>query len=125
MRDLISSGGLGHVHMVFADLSVMVEKEKVGLNHRMYNPHLAGGSLLDLGLYSLTWVMQTIYDAQKNRGEKPTVTGSLVLDPDTGVDQTATVVMTWKDGILLSVFVGSNGSHRYCDVGYGRPHRRQ
>jgi predicted dehydrogenase len=78
---------------------VLLDKQKLGLKHRLYNPDLAGGSLLDMGVYSLTWVMQTIYDAQKARTETPQVTGSLVLDKDTGVDDTATVVLTWKDGI--------------------------
>jgi predicted dehydrogenase len=98
IRNLISSGELGHIHLVFADLSFSINKEKVTMKHRMFNPDLAGGSLLDLGVYSLTWIMQTIYDAQKKRGEKPSVTGSLVPVKETGVDETAAVVLTWKDG---------------------------
>ena len=105
--------------MVFADLSVDMEKKKKGLKHRMYNPDLAGGSLLDLGTYSLTWVMQTIYDAQKKRGEKPTITGSLVPDPDTGVDETATVVLTWKDGIYFLCFT-IDRSDGNCNLKHGR-----
>ena len=84
--------------MVLADLSVNFDKEKLTTKHRLYNPDLAGGSLLDLGLYSLTWVMQIIYDAQKSRGEKPNVTGSFVPVKETGVDETAAVILTWKDG---------------------------
>jgi predicted dehydrogenase len=101
IRELISTGTLGHIHLAFADLNTIVDKEKVTMKHRIYNPDLAGGSLLDLGPYSLTWIMQTIYDAQKNRGEKPQVTGSLVPVKETGVDETATVVLTWKDGIFI------------------------
>ena len=90
--------------MVFADFGAPQDKQKLGLKHRIYNPDLAGGSLLDMGLYSLTWVMQTIYHAQKGRGEKPSVvTGSLVPDKDTGVDEIATVVVSWKDGIALEI----------------------
>jgi predicted dehydrogenase len=101
VRQAISSGKLGEVHLVFADLSNQVDKDKLTLEHRLYNPKLAGGSLLDLGVYSLTWVMQTIYDAQKKRGEKPVVTGSLVPEKTTGVDEMSTVVLTWKDGNYL------------------------
>lgn len=71
------------------------------MKHRMFNPDLAGGSLLDLGVYSLTWVMQTVYDAQKKRGEKPSVTGSLVPVKETGVDEIAAIVLTWKDGVSV------------------------
>jgi hypothetical protein len=89
---------LGQIVSVFADFGVSFDKEALGLKHRIYNPDLAGGSLLDMGLYSLTWVMMGIYDAQKGRGEKPTVTGSLVPLKETGVDQSACVVLTWSDG---------------------------
>ena len=85
--------------LVFADFGVPQDKRKLGLQHRIYNPELAGGSLLDMGLYSLTWVMQCVYHAQKGRSESPCVGGSLCLDKDTGVDEIATVVLSWKDGI--------------------------
>jgi predicted dehydrogenase len=101
IRKLISSGALGRVMSVFADFGVNFSKEELGLKHRIYNPDLAGGSLLDMGLYSLTWVMQTIYDAQKGRGETPNVTGGLVPVKETGVDESACVVLTWNDGISL------------------------
>jgi dihydrodiol dehydrogenase / D-xylose 1-dehydrogenase (NADP) len=97
IRDLITSGKLGHVSMVFADFSDLLDKQKLGMKHRAYNRDLAGGSLLDTGLYSITWVMQTIYHAQKGRREAPQVSGSLILVPETGVDDTAIVVLTWKD----------------------------
>ena len=110
IRTLISAGKLGDIHLVFADLSVSVDKSD--LKHRMFNPDLAGGSLLDLGVYSLTWVMQTVYDAYKNRSEKPSVTGSLVPVKETGVDEVATVVLTWKDG----TFIRSHGKYIFVTV---------
>ncbi|KAG5980260.1 D-xylose 1-dehydrogenase (NADP(+)), partial [Claviceps pusilla] len=33
-------------------------------SHRMVNKDLAGGALLDLGIYALTWVFQTLYHLQ-------------------------------------------------------------
>jgi predicted dehydrogenase len=98
IRDTIATGKIGTIHFVFADTSFLGDKEGKGLQHREFNPDLAGGSLLDIGIYSITWVMQTIYDVQKKRLEKPTVTGSLVPVEETGVDEAATVVLTWKDG---------------------------
>jgi predicted dehydrogenase len=95
VRDLVSSGALGPVHFMFTDLGFTADKP---ITHRLFNPDLAGGSLLDLGIYSLTWVMQIIYVAQKDRNEKPEVTRSLVPVKETGVDESATVVLTWKDG---------------------------
>jgi predicted dehydrogenase len=98
IQGLISSGALGQVHFVKADLSDTFDPEKLTLKHRIFNPDLAGGGLLDLGIYPITWVMQTLYVAQNGRKEKPTVTGSIVPFKPTGVDESATVVLTWKDG---------------------------
>lgn len=102
IRQLISVGTIGSVSLVFADFGAPQDKRKLGLQHRIYNPDLAGGSLLDMGLYSLTWVMQCVYHAQRGRSERPTVEGSLCLDEDTGVDEIATVVLSWKDGMSPS-----------------------
>jgi len=88
------------VHLVFADLGAPFPRDQFPLTHRIYNPDLAGGSLLDLGVYPLTWVLQTIYDAAKGRGEKPSITGSLIPVKETGTDEFASVVLTWKDGML-------------------------
>jgi predicted dehydrogenase len=108
VRNLISSGTIGEVHLVFADLSFDPDKKKVGLKHRLYNPDLAGGSLLDLGVYSLTWVMQTIHDAQNGRRNIPTVTGTLVPVKETGVDEIATVVLTWPSGKFPALCIALN-----------------
>lgn len=61
-------------------------------SHRMVNPDLAGGALLDLGIYSLTWVFQTLYHVQPEADkEAPNVVGS-INKYHTGADETTTVV---------------------------------
>ncbi|RMZ79495.1 hypothetical protein DV738_g3287, partial [Chaetothyriales sp. CBS 135597] len=97
VRDLITSGRLGHVQRVFADTSVNTEPEKTWPDgkHRMVNPDLAGGSLLDLGIYSLTWVFQTLYTTQPEGRKPPKVLGSIKKYPQTGVDEMATIVLTF------------------------------
>ncbi len=59
IRELVMSGAIGKVSRVFADLSLAQADENGGLKfdegHRMVNKDLAGGALLDLGIYSLTW----------------------------------------------------------------------
>ncbi|KAG5912765.1 D-xylose 1-dehydrogenase (NADP(+)) [Claviceps africana] len=71
VRELISSGEIGTVHRTMADLSLNFSSDpddgKMTLadSHRMVNKHLAGGALLDLGVYALTWVFQTLYHLQQ------------------------------------------------------------
>lgn len=44
--------------------------------HRLVSPQLAGGVLLDTGIYALTWVFQTLFTTQKNP-VAPTVLSTL------------------------------------------------
>ncbi|KAH7411848.1 dimeric dihydrodiol dehydrogenase [Phaeosphaeria sp. MPI-PUGE-AT-0046c] len=91
--DFISSGKLGQVKRVFADFSFWNDVEtEFGTSHRMVNMDLAGGALLDLGIYSLTWVFQALYRAQP--AEKRTAPGvvSAVTKYTTGADEQTTVV---------------------------------
>ncbi|RMD42613.1 hypothetical protein DV735_g2506, partial [Chaetothyriales sp. CBS 134920] len=97
VRDLISSGRLGQVQRVFADTSVNCDPERTWPDgkHRMVNPDLAGGSLLDLGIYSLTWVFQTLYTTQPEGRQPPKVLGSIRKYPQTGVDEMTTILLTF------------------------------
>jgi hypothetical protein len=60
----------------------------------MINLDLAGGALLDLGVYSLTWVFQALYHTLPlEKREAPKVVGaSMVKEARTGADE-ATVVL--------------------------------
>ena len=61
--------------------------------HRMVNPDLAGGALLDLGIYSLTWVFWALYNTQKN--PKPPTVQSSLRKMGSGVDQLTTMLLTF------------------------------
>ncbi|KAF1943345.1 NAD(P)-binding protein [Clathrospora elynae] len=94
----IQAGHLGDVVRVFADFSFWndVKKEFRGGNaHRMVNMELAGGALLDLGIYSLAWVFIALYHGQ-SVGE-PEV-NSAVTKYETGADETATVLLQFPGG---------------------------
>ncbi|ORY00970.1 hypothetical protein BCR34DRAFT_102088 [Clohesyomyces aquaticus] len=73
VRDLITSGRIGPVARVLSDNSMALNPEESFSDgkHRMVNPDLAGGALLDLGIYSLTWVFQTLYLTQPEDSRKP------------------------------------------------------
>lgn len=63
--------------------------------HRMVNTELAGGALLDLGIYSLTWLFQTLYHLQENK-EAPKVVASM-NKYRTGADDNTTVVLAFPE----------------------------
>jgi dihydrodiol dehydrogenase / D-xylose 1-dehydrogenase (NADP) len=101
VREQISSGKLGYVSRVFADNSFNADPENTWADgkHRMVNPDLAGGGLLDLGIYSLTWVFQTLYTTQSDP-KAPSVLASIKKYPQTGVDEMTTMLLSFprKEG---------------------------
>lgn len=86
----------------------------------MVNPELAGGALLDLGVYSLTWVFQMLYHLQPEASkEAPQVQSAVLNHPTTGVDEQTTIITHFPEhrstGIATTAFrvatdPGENGS---------------
>lgn len=64
--------------------------------HRMVNPDLAGGALLDLGIYALTWVFQTLYHTQPaSERQAPSVVAAMNAYAPTGADEQTTMVLSF------------------------------
>ncbi|PYI30996.1 NAD(P)-binding protein [Aspergillus indologenus CBS 114.80] len=98
VRDLIKQGAIGEVLRVIADNSFgdPVE-ERWGTEHRMVNKDLAGGCLLDLGIYSLTWVFQTLYHTLPRDQRKPpsAISAHMALYHLTGADEATTILLSF------------------------------
>ncbi|KAF2280378.1 NAD(P)-binding protein [Westerdykella ornata] len=100
VRDIVKSGQLGEVIRVWADLSFWKDVEgEFGTAHRMVNLELAGGALLDLGVYSLTWVFQILYHIvpAEERGP-PAVASAMTKYEATGCDETTSMILTFPGG---------------------------
>ncbi|KAI4148313.1 MAG: hypothetical protein LQ340_005142 [Diploschistes diacapsis] len=101
IRKAIEAGEIGKVHRTFADLSLCKDVEKdFGTTHRMVNMDLAGGALLDLGIYSLTWVFQTLYHTlPASQRKAPTSVQSLITKyPKTGADEMTSILLSFPSG---------------------------
>jgi predicted dehydrogenase len=97
VRELVSSGAIGTVYRVLADLSLGSDKGdgtfKFDDAHRLVNMDLAGGALLDLGIYSLTWLFQTTYHLQ-NKDAKETPKVLAAIDKcHTGADESTSIIL--------------------------------
>ena len=94
VRDIISSGKIGTVLRTFADLTVPeVPGKSFDDKHRMVNPDLAGGALLDLGIYALTWVFQTLYLTQPEDERQPPTVVSALKKYTTGADEMTSMIL--------------------------------
>lgn len=98
VREAIKNGEVGEVLRVTADNSFgETIEEKWDTGHRMVNKDLAGGCLLDLGIYSLTWVFQTLYHTLPPSQRKPPskVSAHMTLYHVTGSDEATTILLTF------------------------------
>ena len=96
IREFIQQGKLGAVYRVIADNSFGDDiAQKYGTTHRMVSPQLAGGALLDLGIYSLTWIFQTLYTTLPAAQRKPPSEVKAIMThyPATGVDESTSILL--------------------------------
>lgn len=107
IRELVQSGLIGQVYRVIADLSFGKDGPDGSLTfpdeNRMVNTDLAGGAMLDLGIYSLTWLMQILYHCQpEQKKEKPNVVGA-INKYKTGADETTTFIVQFPEHKSMGV----------------------
>ena len=101
---LVEGGAIGEPLTVQADLGFRAPYEPAG---RLFDPHLAGGALLDVGIYPLNLAVMTL-------GMPATVAAGAVLGP-TGVDHQVGVVMG-HGGQRLSVLTASLVADTPCEA---------
>jgi predicted dehydrogenase len=86
-REIIAAGGIGDVRTVMADLGFVAPRD---IRHRLWNPELGGGALLDLGVYAVAF-------AQMVLGEPDTIVAHGSLSPER-VDAEAGLLLGWEGG---------------------------
>lgn len=109
LRRKIEQGAIGEVLRIAADLSTGEAPELYDESHRNVNMDLAGGALLDLGVYSLMWIFQTARQTlPKEKRCVPKVVGSIVTpEPRTGADESTTILLDFP----TSTPTGSRNIH--------------
>ena len=94
INDLLAEDVIGKVTMLTANLSYpMVQKE------RLMRPELAGGALLDVGIYAVNFALMHF-------GTEIDKIESSVQFTDTGVDGMETITLFFKDGKMASLTAG-------------------
>jgi predicted dehydrogenase len=87
VRRIVDSGEIGKVAQVIADLGF---KAEAGPEHRVFNPELGGGALLDLGIYPLSIAVALL-------GPVESVVAQAEIGP-TGVDEQTGFVLRHRGG---------------------------
>ncbi len=117
VRQLVADGAIGDVQRILADTSFSEDVEsKWGTQNRIVNMSLAGGALLDLGVYSLTWLFQILYHLQPSPRQVPESVLSAVTKYRTGADEQTTVLLTFPAPFAREIHTGT---HRGGNLAHG------
>ena len=95
LRELLSSGKLGRVNLVTMNFGSFKEYD---MGNRFSNRALAGGAMLDIGVYALSFVRWFL-------DSKPENLLSQVKTAPTGVDEQAGLLMTNPEGQMATVML--------------------
>ena len=90
IRKWLDEKAIGDISLMVGTFGIMVPKDKDG---RWQNPELAGGTLLDMGIYPIAisqWVM----------GAQPKSVVALAHLGKTGVDELTTVLLKYDNGVI-------------------------
>lgn len=105
ITNIIARGDVGRVYRVFADNSLPMDPGDKSNSRwqpegRLLNPSLAGGVLLDSGVYSLSWVFMCLYHTlpEKERKAPRRVVGVVDKFKGTGVDEGSSVIVAFEKG---------------------------
>ncbi|KAG2366944.1 NAD(P)-binding protein [Suillus spraguei] len=103
VKKISESGVLGAPLALQADLSDDFQLHKIPKTHRILDPALGGGALLDLGPYPLIWAILVLYEHPANRGAAPSnVSGTMLKTPLTGVDRNTSFTVTFAEKELAA-----------------------
>jgi predicted dehydrogenase len=89
IREFIAAGAIGDIRLITADFGARFEPDAA---HRLFNPDLGGGALLDLGIYPLSL-------------------SSMLLGPPQAVQAFATPAFTGVDASTTVLLTHGNGAH--------------
>lgn len=90
VRELIQSGVIGKIKFFSADFGF---KAPANPEHRAFNPELAGGGLLDVGIYPISlafWIFEKL----------PSKISTIANIGKTGVDEEAAIIFNYDDGAM-------------------------
>lgn len=107
IRGILNSGIIGEPTMLTANLGYPVSDRK-----RLTDPALAGGALLDLGVYTLNFASMMF-------GREIGKVDSSCTLTDTGVDASESITITYKDGRMAVLNCTMNGLSDRRGVIYG------
>ncbi len=113
LREILDSGKLGKVNLITMNFGSFKDYD---MNNRFFNRKLAGGAMLDIGVYALSFIRYFM-------SSKPDQILSQMKPAPTGVDEQAGLLLTNPDGQMASVMLSLHSKQPKrgmvsCEKGY-------
>lgn len=113
LRERVASGALGRVNLIQLNFGSC---KVYDMNNRFFNPRLAGGAMLDIGVYAFS-LARLFLDSNPDR------VSSFVRKAPTGVDESAAIAMANREGQLVNVTLSLHSKQPKravisCEKGY-------
>jgi predicted dehydrogenase len=106
--DLIDSGIIGEVTSVMSNFGASLENRE-----RLVKPELAGGALLDLGVYPINFALMYVKGEVKN-------VSAVSIQTEAGVDMTNSVTLTFENNVIALLHSDMRAQMMGGGVIYGR-----
>ena len=113
LKEILASGRLGKVNLITMNFGSYKE---YNMNNRFFNRNLAGGAMLDIGVYALSFIRYFMT-------EKPDKLLSQLKKAPTGVDEQAGLILMNNDGQMATVMLSLHSKQPKrgmvsCEKGY-------
>lgn len=113
LREILNSGKLGKVNLITMNFGSFKDYD---MSNRFFNRKLAGGAMLDIGVYALSFIRYFM-------SSKPDQILSQMKPAPTGVDEQAGLLLTNPDGQMASVMLSLHSKQPKrgmvsCEKGY-------
>ena len=113
LNEILKSGTLGRVNLITMNFGSFKEYD---MKNRFFNRSLAGGAMLDIGVYALS-VIRWFFDS------KPDNMLSQLKTAPTGVDEQASLLLSDKEGQMATVMLSLHSKQPKramisCENGY-------
>lgn len=113
LKEILDSGRLGKVNIITMNFGSYKE---YNMNNRFFNRNLAGGAMLDIGVYALSFIRYFMT-------EKPDKLLSQLKKAPTGIDEQAGLLLMNNDGQMATVMLSLHSKQPKrgmvsCEKGY-------
>ena len=113
LNEILASGRLGRVNLITTNFGSFKD---YNMKNRFFNRSLAGGAMLDIGVYSLSFIRWFF-------ASKPNSVLSQMKKAPTGVDEQASMLLTNKEGQMATVMLSLHSKQPKrgmvsCEKGY-------